>query len=604
MKITKKIIGMMLALVMVLSLLPASVFAAEEECVYLSVSFDGAYIDDQYGKPMVYVPVPLDVIEAVDLAAYGLENMQFDIDDDGNYEITALQLLIYAHEELYGGDWSEVDFSAYPGSSYFSDGIFGFTENLVYFHNGDFPVDETQQSDDMTVGATSDRIVLEAGDFLDVASFGCYAFLWDTAGGFHLFADEAGNYVHDYAAEAGQPMPVKLMHSFCDLMYGQSWVNEAADYEVYYGEVFGEAEGSFTTDGSGCAEITFPEAGTYYLWCYGDNSEDYGTHGGCDYCLETGEPCIVSAPAYAKVTVAGAEAPVEPELFDLAGNNMTLGNELILNFMFKQSDLPDGEGVYAVLTHELADGKEDKVKTVAFDAETWKYNNGDTYYFVSMSVYASQMADDITVVLYNKDGEAISNPKTCSVRTYLMNNIDKDTFNAKMKTVAVDMLNYGAASQEYNKYNVSDLANNQLTDTQKAYGTPAAAPVNRQVKGDNCAGANLSLLQNIELNIMFTGYVEGRYAEVTYTNFKDEEVSYRVEGTSYSSGKYTSVKVNTVRLSDGDTLINVTLYNADGTVCGTGSDSVDGYAARMTRGDDLYEMVARLTASAKAYALG
>ena len=24
---------------------------------------------------------------------------------DGDYETTALQLLIYAHEELYGGDW-------------------------------------------------------------------------------------------------------------------------------------------------------------------------------------------------------------------------------------------------------------------------------------------------------------------------------------------------------------------------------------------------------------------------------------------------------------------------------------------------------------------
>ena len=311
----KRVLSLLMAVAMLLSLLPAAAVAAEgeEDVVYLSVSFDSKYIDDTNGDPVAYVPVPLDTIAAVDLAEYGLDNMLFDADGDGSYETTALQLLIYAHEELYGGDWSEVNFSAVPGSSYFAGGIFGFTENLVYFHNGDFPVDETQTSEYYTVGATSDRIVLEAGDFLDVASFGCYAFLWDQLGGFHLFANENDSYTHDYAATAGEALSVKLKHSFCDLMYGQSWVKDAADYEVFYGSTFGEAEGSVTTDESGNAEITFSDAGTYYVWCDGGNGSDDGTHGGCDYCLETGEPCIVSSPAFAKVTVAAAEQPEEPE---------------------------------------------------------------------------------------------------------------------------------------------------------------------------------------------------------------------------------------------------------------------------------------------------
>ena len=314
MKTTKKMLSLVLAVVMVLGLMPITTFAGEaEDVVYLSVSFDSYYIDDQNGEPIAYVPVPLDAIAAIDLAEYGLENMLYDPDGDGSYETTALQLLIYAHEELYGGDWSEVNFSAVPGSSYFAGGIFGFTENLVYFHNGDFPVDETQTSEYYTVGATSDRIVLEAGDFLDVASFGCYAFLWDQLGGFHLFADENDSYTHDYAATAGEALAVKLKHSFCDLMTGTAWVQDAADYEVYYGAVFGEAEGSVTTDGSGWAEITFPSAGTYYVWCDGGNGSDDGTHGGCDYCLNTGEPCIVSSPAFAKVTVTAAEEPEQPE---------------------------------------------------------------------------------------------------------------------------------------------------------------------------------------------------------------------------------------------------------------------------------------------------
>ena len=313
MKITKKILSMILALVLVLGLLPATAFATGTgDVVYLSISFDSNYIDDKNGDPIAYVPVPMSAIKAIDLTEYGLDEMLFDADGNGEYETTALQLLIYAHEELYGGDWSEVTFDALPGSSYFKGGIFGFTENLVYFQNGDFPVDESQTSDFMTVGATSDRIVLEAGDFLDVASFSCYQFLWDQLGGFHLFADGSDNYTHDYSANAGEALDVNLKHSFCDLMFGQSWVKDAADYEVFYGSVFGEAEGSVTTDENGNAQIIFPNAGTYYIWCNGGQSEDEMTHGSCDHYMETGEMCIVSSPAFAKVTVSGAAAPEAP----------------------------------------------------------------------------------------------------------------------------------------------------------------------------------------------------------------------------------------------------------------------------------------------------
>ena len=313
MRMKKKVLSLLLAFVMLLGLLPAAAFAAEaEEVVYLSVSFDSQYIDDQYGNPIMYVPVPLAEIAAVDLAEYGLDNMWFDADGDGDYETTGLQLIIYAHEQLYGGDWSDVNFSAYPGSSYFAGGIFGFTENLVYFHNGDFPVDESQTSEYYTVGATSDRIVLEAGDFLDVASFGCYGFLWDPLGGFHLFADENDNYTHDYTVKAGETLNVKLKHSFCDLMSGTAYVNDAADFEVFYGAVYGEAEGSVITDEEGCAEITFDAPGTYSIWSFGGHGDE-STHGGCDYYWETGEPCIVSSPAFAKVTVTGEEKPEDPK---------------------------------------------------------------------------------------------------------------------------------------------------------------------------------------------------------------------------------------------------------------------------------------------------
>ena len=104
-RMTTKVVAMLIAILMVASMLPVVAFASESanttEYVYLSISYDKNYINDKNGSPMVYVPVALADIAAVDLTEYGLENMLYDADGDGNYETTALQLLIYAHEELW-----------------------------------------------------------------------------------------------------------------------------------------------------------------------------------------------------------------------------------------------------------------------------------------------------------------------------------------------------------------------------------------------------------------------------------------------------------------------------------------------------------------------
>ena len=47
MRTTKKILSMILAFVLVLGLLPATAFATGADSVYISVSFDGEYINDK-----------------------------------------------------------------------------------------------------------------------------------------------------------------------------------------------------------------------------------------------------------------------------------------------------------------------------------------------------------------------------------------------------------------------------------------------------------------------------------------------------------------------------------------------------------------------------
>ena len=290
---TKKIISMILAFVMVLGLLPATAFATGANNVYISVSFDGKYINDKDGGYIAYVPVDMDTIAAVNLDDYGLSDYWYDEDGDGEYETTALQLIIYAHENIYGGSWSDVDFTGSAGSSYFQGGIFGFDENLNYYLNGQYPLAGAGW------GATSDQIVLEAGDFIDMASFSSWDFYQDSAYGFHLFADGNGDIVHSYTAQAGTACDVKLIKGTKDYEYNSVFY-DVPNYTISYGTSLYNAAGTVTTDSGACASITFPSAGTWYLWVDGGYGNEYSD-------------AIVSAPGYATVTVTEVEEEPAPE---------------------------------------------------------------------------------------------------------------------------------------------------------------------------------------------------------------------------------------------------------------------------------------------------
>ena len=296
-QLTTKVVAMLVAIIMVASMLPVVAFANEgadtEEYVYISVSYDEKYKNDKNGKPMAYVPVSFDALAAIDLNEYGLSEYLYDEDGDGTHEITALQLIIYAHEELYGGDFSEVDFTGAPGSSYFQGGLFGQDENLNYYLNGQYPLAGAGW------GATSDQIVLEPGDVISLAGFTSWDFYQDSGYGFHYFADSNGNMTHAYTAEAGTACNIKLIKGTKDFEYNSVFL-DVPDYTVYYGTELYTEVGSVTTDSNACASITFPTAGTWYLWVDGGYGNEY-------------PEAIVSAPGYAKVTVTSAVTPEEPE---------------------------------------------------------------------------------------------------------------------------------------------------------------------------------------------------------------------------------------------------------------------------------------------------
>ena len=176
----KRLLSLILVFAMVFGMIPTMAFAGDktEDTVYISASRDGEYLSLGNGY-LAYVPVKLSDLAEIDLETYGLSEYAYDVDGDGANEITALHLLVYAHEELYGGTWNaDVSCSGGAGSFFMEGGLFGWDDcNLQYRHNGVYPL---QVGSDST-GATADQILLEAGDYVDVAHFSSWAFYSDAA---------------------------------------------------------------------------------------------------------------------------------------------------------------------------------------------------------------------------------------------------------------------------------------------------------------------------------------------------------------------------------------------------------------------------------------
>lgn len=289
----------------------------------------------------------------------------------------------------------------------------------------------------------------------------------------------------------------------------------------------------------------------------------------------------------------------KPEKFAITLVQAELGNDLHLYFLFPADAYDDWTGCYAVVTKTYADGRDDVTVTVPASEWTEKIN-GTTLKCVGFhNISAKEMADTIRIVVYNAEDEAISEEGSDSLASYLMRMLDTNT-DSEFRTLAVDMLNYGAAAQTQFNYNTENLANAGLTEEQKAYGTASdAVCTNNQVKGENVRGVTVELNNNIIMNAYFTNQTADMTATVTFTNHNGNEITADLTSTESANGY--CFKVNQLAVADMRALVTVTCYNADGTVYGTLTDSVESYVARTGLSKAINQAIMKFSDSAKAY---
>jgi len=286
--------------------------------------------------------------------------------------------------------------------------------------------------------------------------------------------------------------------------------------------------------------------------------------------------------------------------FDIDVARMVLGNALEFQFGVDMSKIPDKTGYYAVIEKTWADGS---TTTKTIPSEDWG-TVGTYWAIVYDGLAAKEMCDVFYVTIYNADGVAVSNVKTDSVRDYVMRNVDKSS--DVLKTLMVNMLNYGAAAQVQFDYDTDDLANSLLTDTQKVWAsTDVAEMTSHLVKGTNYMGTRLVLESRIQLQVAFKGMTRDMYAIYTYTDNKGEVKTVRVEGADFVDVGVLGVEMSALVYADARNVVEITVYNADGTVYGTATDSIEGYVQRNAKGDtDVSMELMKFADSAKAYLYG
>ena len=191
------------------------------------------------------------------------------------------------------------------------------------------------------------------------------------------------------------------------------------------------------------------------------------------------------------------------------GASLTLQNNLKVNFYVEKDQIISGgfTDPYAVFTMNG--------NTVTVSEYSEVTSQGVDYYVFSFANIAPNlMNDQITATLHatRDEKDCVGEVLTYSVATYCYSMLGK-TDNAKLRTLLVDLLNYGAAAQTYTAYRTDALVNDGLTAEQIAWGTAADPELTsvtnakyRMVQDPsvNWAGVSLRLNDSVTMQFVFT----------------------------------------------------------------------------------------------------
>ncbi len=326
-----------------------------------------------------------------------------------------------------------------------------------------------------------------------------------------------------------------------------------------------------------------------HSYTYVDNGDDHTVAcENCDYSKNENH-------TYADNTcVCGATEITEPVYVPNENliNNMSIsaGVEMQVMYNVPHSRIKDFESFYIEVVKEVAGGES---VTTIFSLE----NNNLTivrndageisrYMATYTGVFAMEMGDQFTSTVYavTEDGTINFGPSvTDSVQSFLMQQLTAEDSPVVLKSLVVDMLNYGAAAQRHFNYDLGNLVNNCLTEEQKAFGTKI---IPEAVNGSSTSGSGASIITSVSVQSKVMLYLTFRYRATADSNLKvvikntdgkiiSEYAPYQIN-TANCKAIYEDVSARQMR-----ELITIELYDNGVLVTQSVTWSVESYVAQI-----------------------
>ncbi len=291
-----------------------------------------------------------------------------------------------------------------------------------------------------------------------------------------------------------------------------------------------------------------------------------------------------------------AAESTEPELEpDLKFNmDIVAGAEMVVNYNFMANIVSKYSDFYLEVKKNVAGG----------DPVVTSYGIGDghiamgtmknpitgeviLYNAAYTGINAKEMGDNFETTLYAIDangklykGETV----VSSIKDFLIGKLDDTASIPEMKTMAVDMLKYGAAAQVNFGYDADNLVTNSLSNAQLALGTqqvPEAADYTAITGSAANVNTNITVNSKVELSLSCISAGQADPAGVKCViNDKDGKVLAELATENIGGVMYKACYSN-VGAKEMRKVITATFYNAEGTaISKTVRWSVESYVAQ------------------------
>ena len=228
---------------------------------------------------------------------------------------------------------------------------------------------------------------------------------------------------------------------------------------------------------------------------------------------------------------------------------------------------------------------------------TW-YTQGTNYVIEYTGIAAKEMAKELTFVVYDSEGNRVSDVMTTSIQSYLVQQLTKigtgevNALKTATRTLAVDALNYGAAAQVLFGYNTDALVNSGIEEYQQF--ASEARTYNSVKDKTSVQGVKINQTLTLEnkVNVTFRFVVADSVAlsenakfTVVYTATGEEiPMDEGVEVIDNGNGEF-YVYVTALSAKEADKAITCTLVDG-GETLGTVTYSIESYAASKAGADD------------------